>query len=574
MSWLIGFIGPHLSPENASRFQALHPAPRFAFHTSTTYFAVGGLPETCCHGAFSNQQRDAGWAVTGIGLERSGQNCRLLNEADWQQILSASSPPLKKLDGHFVAVRWKAETIECFTDQLGLRTLFLTALDGRTVFSTRLDWLAKLHRQNEVDFAACGSSWLTFNQIGGEAFLKNVRRLGPNGVVALSPVSAQFHDAPWTPASSHDGQDFVEILEAFLNPIMSERVISLGLSGGLDSRTLLALLASQKRAEFSLHVFGLPDDPDVRLSRVIASHENLRQDYFDDPIPEAPACMRLLHDYAGQTQFIEPASTLLKLRYGAELYNRKKIILDGGFGEIARRQFLNRFLLKGKTVLQSGNPRLIYPYLRVQRPPIFIPEVLQTMRQGVEEQIAALWREMPAMQEIGAKNFLDLLAIRTRLPNAYGFEQGRLDGECLSFMPFAQPSFLHRLFQTPVAMRKNGRLFRQLIRRRFPRLARYPLVKGGTTYPFGFSTVPAWAWTKLKTQLGQAFTDTSAIDLLHKIAAEVQDLANSTSVKSYPAYDYPFIRNLAEKFYRGQTELAGPIHWWLAFELWRRAVNA
>jgi hypothetical protein len=574
MSWLFGFIGPHLSPENAGRFQALHPTPRVAFHSSTTYFAAGGLPETCLHGAFSNQQRDAGWAVTGVGLERSGHNCRFLNEADWQQILSATSPPLKKLDGHFVAVKWKAETIECFTDQLGLRALFFTSLDGGTVFSTRLDWLAKLRRQNEVDFAACGSSWLTFNQIGYEAFLKNLRRLGPNGFVSLSPASVQFHHAPWTPASSHGDHDFVEILEVFLNPAASERVISLGLSGGLDSRTLLALLASQKRAEFSLHVFGLHDDPDVRLSRTIASQENLPQDYFDDPIPESATCMQLLHDYAAQTQFIEPASTLLKLRYGTELNNRKKIIFDGGFGEIARRQFLNRFLFRGKTALQSGNPRLIYPYLRVQRPPIFIPEILQTMRQGVEEQIAALWREMPAIQEIGAENFLDLLAIRTRLPNAYGFEQGRLDGECLSFMPFAQPSFLRRLFQTPVARRKNGRLFRQLIRQRFPRLSRYPLVKGGTTYPFDFSTVPAWAWTKLKTQLGQTFTDPSAADLLHKIAAEVQDLANSASVKSYAAYDYLFIRNLVEKFFRGQTELAGSICWWLAFELWRQAVNA
>ncbi len=574
MSWLFGFIGPHLSPENTGRFQAVHPAPRVTFHSSTTYFAAGGLPETFLHGAFANEQRDAGWAVAGVGLERSGQNCRFLTGADWQQILSAASPPLKKLDGHFIAVRWKAETIECFTDQLGLRTLFLSALDGGAVFSTRLDWLAKLRRHNEVDFAACGSSWLTFNQIGYEASLKNVRRLGPNGVAALSPASVQLHHAPWTPDLNYDSSGFVEILEAFLHPATSERVVSLGLSGGLDSRTLLALLASQKRAEFSLHVFGLPDDPDVRLSRAMASQENLPQDYFDDPLPKSPACMQLLRDYAGQMQFIEPASTWLKLRYGAELYNRKKIILDGGFGEIARRQFLNRFLFKGKAVLQSGNPDLIYPYLRVQRPPVFIPEILQTMRQGVEEQIAALWQEMPAIEEIGAENFLDLVAIRTRLPNAYGFEQGRLDGECLSFMPFAQPSFLRRLFQTPVARRKNGRLFRQLIRQRFPRLTRYPLVKGGTTYPFGFSTVPAWAWTKLKTRLGQTFTDASAVDLLHQIAAEVQDLANSTSVKSYPVYDYPFIRNLVEKFYRGQTELAGSIHWWLAFELWRRAVNA
>ena len=518
MSWLFGFVGPQLSSENASRFQALHPAPDFSSQSSKTYFAAGGLPETCFYGWFSNQPLAGAWAVCGIGLESSEQNCRFLNAADWRRILST---------------------------------------------------------ENVVDFAGCGSSWLTFNQIGYQAFLKNVRRLGPNGFAALSPTSTRLHHKLWTPDPHDDGQDFVERLEALLNPMMSkERVISLALSGGLDSRTLLALLISSRRANFGLHVFGVSMDPDVRLSQAIARNEKLPQDYFDNYIPNGLAGMQLLRDYASQTQFIEPASTVLKLRYGSQLYHQKKIAIDGGFGEIARRQFLNRLLLKGKSALHSGDPRSIYPYLRVQRPAIFVPEVLQMMRQGAEEQIAALWQEMSSIHEFGCENFLDLLAVRTRLANAYGFEQSRLDGEGVSYMPFAQPSLLNGLFKTAVTTRKNGRLFRQVIRQRAPQLAQYPLVKGGTTYPFYFSTVPAWAWTKLKTELGKTFADVSANEFLQKMAAEVQDLVNSASVKSYPAYDYPFIRDIVEKFYRGQTAFAAQVHWWLSFEMWRSAVKA
>jgi len=250
------------------------------------------------------------------------------------------------------------------------------------------------------------------------------------------------------------------------------------------------------------------------------------------------------------------------------------VIIDGGFGEIARRQFLNRLWLKGKPALRNGNPAAIYPYLHVQRPNVFVPEVLQIMRQGTEEQIAALWRGMPSMQEIGGENFLDLVAIRTRLANAYSFEQARMDGECVSYMPFAQPSVLNALFKIPVTRRKNGRLFRYLIRRHFPTLTRYPLVKSGTTYPFHFPTVPAWAWTKLKAGLGQKFSDNSAVDCLQVMATEVRDLAHSSAVKSFPAYDYSCIRGMVEKFYNGQVDLAPQIHWWLAFEFWRRAVKA
>jgi hypothetical protein len=262
------------------------------------------------------------------------------------------------------------------------------------------------------------------------------------------------------------------------------------------------------------------------------------------------------------------------LRYFPRLHAENKVIIDGGFGEIARRQFLNRLWLKGKPALRNGDPAAIYPYLHVPRPNLFAPEVLQIMRRETEEQIAALWREMPAWQEIGGENFLDLVAIRTRLANAYSFEQARMDGECVGYMPFAQPSVLNALFKIPAAQRKNGRMFRHLIRRHFPTLTRYPLVKSGSTYPFPFPTVPAWAWTKLKARFGQSFSDNSAVDCLQIMATEVQDLARSSAVKSFPAYDYSCIWGMVEKFYNGQLDLAPQIHWWLAFEFWRRAVKA
>ncbi len=575
MSWLFGFIGLHLTAESDNRFRALYPKPLFEFRSSNTYIAVGGLPETCLCGTFAQQQNRERWAVCGIGMERNGQNCRFLSQTDWQQLLAAESPPLQKLDGHFIAITWNAEEVQCFTDQLGLRTLFLADVDDGVVFSTRLDWIAALREHNEIDFSACGSSWLTFNQIGYDALLKKVRRLGPNGVAILSPVSIKMHSTVWTPSSDHGQEGFAEALQAFLRPaIGGEREISLGLSGGLDSRTLLALLAAQNDAAFCLHVFSSVDDPDVQISQQIARRENFRQIHFDDPIPEAAACMRLLRDYAGQTQFVEPASTILKLRYFPQLHAQQKVIIDGGFGEIARRQFLNRLLLKGTAALKSGDPSLIFPYLNVRRPKIFTSEVWQMMRQGTEAQIAASWRGMPLIPDFGAENFVDLFAIRTRLPNFYGFEQARMDGECASYMPFAQPSVLNGLFKTPVAMRKNARFFRQLIRRQFPSLTRYPLVKSSITYPFRFSTIPAWAWTKFKAKFGQAFHDTTSVAFLHRIAEEVQDLVHSTSVQSYPAYNYSFIRNMVEKFYGGQTELAPQVHWWLAFETWRRTVKS
>ncbi|MDH5683565.1 MAG: hypothetical protein OEZ20_03765, partial [candidate division WOR-3 bacterium] len=312
----------------------------------------------------------------------------------------------------------------------------------------------------------------------------------------------------------------------------------------------------------------------VIIAQRIAQENNLQSVYFNAPLPKPDDCLVILKEYIGQTCANEPASTFLKLRYYPIIHSQNKFIIDGGFGEIWRRQYLNRLLKRGKKALLSGNPRLIYPYLLRQRASIFNEDVIRTMHRGIENQIESLWNTMPKIEEIGEENFLDLMAIRTRFPNSGCYEQARMDCEVLNYMPFAQPSFLQMLFKTPLQLRMNGKLLRQIIYKHYPALARYPLVKNNTTYPFYFSTIPAWGWTKFKAKLGLSFVDPSVIEFLSVMKVFIQDIIHSDKVKNYSAYDYPAILNLVEQFYSGKKELANELDWWLSFELFRRIINA
>ncbi|MCZ6774985.1 MAG: hypothetical protein O7D34_00835, partial [Ignavibacteria bacterium] len=167
-------------------------------------------------------------------------------------------------------------------------------------------------------------------------------------------------------------------------------------------------------------------------------------------------------------------------------------------GEIARRQFLNRMLVRGSHALQTGNPRLIYHFLLVHRASVFNQEITNRMLKGVENQIDSVWHSMPSIENIGLENFLDLMIVRNRFPNYGGVEQSRTDAMIPSYIPYAQPSFVQRTFEIPLRLRKNGRLFRKMILENKPSLRKYPLVKGNVTYPFIVSGISAWIWTKAK----------------------------------------------------------------------------
>ena len=577
MSWAFGFIGMSLSPTLRERLVALHDKPLHRAEDTGFYVRGGGMPETCCGGRLPDEP-DGGWLVVGLGIRRHDDHCTFLDAAAWQQRLSQPTPDFASLDGHFVALRWRPGRLEAFTDQLGTRTLYLAALPDGLAFSTRLDWLAALHGHAEIDFAAFGTHWLTFNQLSTACLIQGFRRLGPGSHAVWRGGRVEIAERPWTPEideKDQNGTAFARTLSALVRPKNGSGImVSLGLSGGLDSRLLLALRKKQMgRAPVFTHVFGSPHHPDVRVAWRIAEGEDCVQYRFNEPVPDADACLALLRNQVAQTQAVSAASSVLGLRYYGELHEKGLIMIDGGLGEAARRQFMNRLLRRGGLALRSADPAAILPYLRVPRANVFNTEAQAAMKQGAKQQIAALWKALPAPDMIGEENFVDVLGVRTRLPNFFGFEQNRLDGVIQNFMPFAQPSLLQAVFHTPLSLRRNGRLFRQLIRSRRASLARYPLVKGSISYPFGLPTLPAYAWTTAKKHLGLSYTDPLRLRFLEILKPFALDAVHSQDVRAYPAYDTARLTRIVEAYYNGKTNLATAVDWWLAFEMWRRVLR-
>ena len=577
MSWIYAVVGLEQGMAIPGGFERTHANPLFVVKLPSLYVAAGGIPETCQY-EMDEVNPESGWVVVGLGIDVTEGRAKFMDGNDWRGVMLKGGPWSDSLNGHFAAIRWRGKRFELFTDELGQRELYFGKRDNHIVVSTRLDWVSQATGHAEIDFFSFGSKWLTFNQLGYGSSIVGVERLGPRGHLLVENGHSHKREAtPWLPEFANGGIDqAVDTLMSLLRGAMNlKQEVSLGLSGGIDSRLLLACLLSIDRHRFMVHTFGKPLDPDVAISSRIAEKCHLNREYFDETLPDANATMTMLKEYATQACVVEPASSFLKLRYYPAIRQRGKVLIDGGFGEIARRQYLNRVVRFGRNALRARDSSALLPLLRVDRGDIFSQETTSAMLNGAREGLGMMLKGLPNIDEAGVENLVDLLAVRTRIPNYGAPEQSRLDGEVLNFMPLVQPAFLRAVFRANVRGRSNARFYRDLIYRHTPELAAIPLAKAGSAYPFGLPIPLALILTRIRARLGRRFENPDPDILLSHIKEFVLDTAHSMSAVGSPEYDARKVRNAVDSYYfKGNARQKSTIDWWLSFELWRSSLRS
>ncbi len=572
MSWFYATSRTaHPSPnENSPPYE--EPLRTISF--SRFSIAVGGNPDTSF--LDHNPDTNSGWAVVGVGLSQSDSGGSILSGSDWKRLLTRESFDPTALDGHFAVVRWNGDRVECFTDQLGLRTIYFSATEQGLVICTRIDWLCHAAGHREPDFKALGSRWMMFHQLSYESCVHGIERLGPGGHTLFRLGSViRATSTPWVPTFEPDSSDHaVELLKGYLASASAYRnAPSLGLSGGLDSRLLLSLATSMSLDRLGIHTFGPDDDPDVQLAGRMTSALGIPFLHLNDPLPDADTCLKGIFSFVSQTLLVEPVSSYTKLRYYGKLRASGHMLIDGGFGEIARRQYMNRVVKLGQSALRKRDSSRLYQLMRSPRADIFSAEATHQLEAGARSSLNKALDEMPAVEKIGVENFVDLLAVRTRVPNYGGPEQGRLDSEILNFMPLVQPSFLRAIFGVNPKVRSNAGLYCDIIRKANPLLAQFPLAKGGHTHRFGLSTNLTWLSVRVKSKIARGFSDPMPNLLLEHIKDFVTDIAHSHDVLSDPMYDQKKVVESVDKYYAGDHSLRGVVDWWLTFELWKRSLQ-
>lgn len=539
------------------------------------YIVFGGIPETC----IINSNNNSGWAVLGLGVQLNENHSKIMNKKDWIQVIENFENLEKKINGHYILVKWKKKNLYFSSDPLGLRNLYYYSKKDEKVFSTRLDWIAKFKNDSSINFEAFGSSWLSYNNLSYDTIIKDIKSIGPGGKISLQEEKLKATREEWLP--SFKSYDFLELENKLKSSLKVEpfedKIITFGLSGGFDSRMLLSILFPTKPVNYKKPVWtvtiGEEKNPDVEIANRITENLHIPHNNLKEKAIYNEGYLSNLKSYISQSNVIEPASSYQGLRYFSCEYFKNKIFIDGAFGEIGRRKFYVRLLKFGRKGLKEKNPEIIYKYIEKQKSPIFKDRYTKEMKRGVLEQIEKLLERLPSVKDIGYVNLTDLLAIKTRPPNYSGVEQTRLDNILVSYIPFLQKEIIEQIFSLSPYWRENGRYFRRIVKKFRPELSKYPIVKGNNKVPFFLPSSMASAYGKLRKNLFPSQKNDKRIEFYYQIKQHILKIINSNDFKNFSPYHHKRIKNTIRDFYSGSYNNVNALDWWYTFEIWRRELG-
>jgi hypothetical protein len=577
MSWIIGYGGGRLKDDIINKINCYVKDTIYEISEDKLFIKAGGSKLTCFHSKDSGASKS--FIAAGVGIKRNSSSFTLLDNNGWANIDAENE--IKELGGHFVLAEWDKSHISLFTDQMGMRDFYFRNIDDDSfIFSTRADWIAKI-TGDEIDYSVFGAKWMLSSQISSGCIFENIKRIigGSTLTVNRQNNSHTSYNTGWLPQKSAytiTNDEFENILwQLIVFPFSEGKNILLSFSGGLDSRLILSFLLKSNDKKWHVHTLGDMNHPDSVIAGKIADAYDIKHEHINTPLPDAGTYVKELEEFVLQTTINNSALGYGQLRNINQLKGREEIIIDGGCGEIWRRENFRHLLLTGKNALLQKDIKKVLSYLNTYRGNIFNEDITKTMARGCEEQLNNAFDELPGINSINVKNWVDIFAVKTLMMNRLSREQIRFDHNFICFMPLIQPFLLNRFLDFPDNKKENAKFYKQMLLNNCSDLEKFPLVKETLTYPFAMTILQKRllrvVYKKLKLDKYVNPTERSLIPLLSEY---ILDILSSNSVKQCPVYNHYKLNSLFNSIRAGiLTPLEKhEIYWWLSFELYRQNI--
>src|ERR1035437_6232672 len=282
MSWIIGISGK-VDKAITDKVKSISPQPLYENEENGFLIRTGGNRKTCFY-PNTNNTIDHVIAV-GVGIKQNNEELNFMNYRDWGAVITVEQT--RELNGHFILFKWNKNEIKIFTDKLGLRDLYCIKLPNNALlFSTRADWLARI-THTKLNFREFGSRWLLFNQISSNSIFLNIERITSGTDVKINRTNNNItiNKYNWLPVkvgNEFSNNEFSDLLEKLIIfPSLNSQKITLGLSGGMDSRVMLSYLIKNKKLKWDSYTFGNDNSPDSYIAKNIASNLGINHEQIN-----------------------------------------------------------------------------------------------------------------------------------------------------------------------------------------------------------------------------------------------------------------------------------------------------
>ena len=420
-----------------------------------------------------------------VELETAGHRFKLGNAAElllhlWEE---HGEECLRRLNGGFTFAIWNAvdRCLAVGNDRFGFRHVYYALLGNQLAFACGVrGLLAHTRLPREVDRVGIAQALHFEHLLGDRTYVAGVKLLPPAAVLYIQAEhctrqrywqwSMPEYYAPHSRAEYHE-----ELLRLFKQAV--SRQIPCGavrggmnLSGGLDSRMLLGVLATQMDVRnLQTYSFGIEGCDDVAIGREVA--QAVRAPHHALPLPDdylmtyAPVGVRLTDGMDSSIHIHSLANIDTQAQQVDLLYTG--YYSDAITDSDGTREWLVRF--DDETSL-----RLHYEYMHRIFPKdpdaaIYTPEFLSATH---EEFDGAFRQAVGEVKSDTMSNWLDSVEIvhRQRRLTQFGNDLIRWSLECRT--PFTDTDVVDYCLTLPPALRVDRLLFTSTLINSFPKLAK------------------------------------------------------------------------------------------------------
>lgn len=547
MSW---FIGHHISKGNIdlskihSKNNLLHSEQIGNF-----YFQAGGIPETCRFLKIAKSK------MIVLGLPIASNSLEILS--DKNLLLRLNNMNFDNLTGAYTLIIFAENKIRITCDNLNFRKIYYYHQDNEFILSTDLIWINKIKKLN-TDINSLGIYWNLGHSNEDKSLFQQVKTINSECSLELDAqlreIKQEHPHNRKLPEYSADAKKLVKEKISIFVKNLGNKHLSLSLSGGLDSRTILALLLQHKNP-FITHTFGESNNYDVIIAKQLAKDFNFKNLQFDGfKKLDKNSLVEKMKQISQETEMTQSLVSFPLYGYFQELYPKTDLIIDGGFICYLRKVTNNKIIMFNKHVFINNDIPKIYSLLKLTKPDVFYDDIKLELDKNANSHLANILEEYKITKNKDIGDWLDL--VKFRVMNSYYFapSQRVYDEFIPNIMVGAQDFFTDLVFAIPPKQRKNYKINLNIIQGYSTKLKNIPYARYNSFVKRLTTVHLDYLQAKINQKLGNVYTRSDSHYFLNQLEEWFYDTLNSSKLANNELLDHKKISSLLDKYYHKEEK--------------------